>query len=107
MIVKLITGEINLNQAFQQFGFSLAMILLLMPIFNLLFILIRGARPRFYKFHLVVCALTFCLVLTLGIVNYPRFFYVLWGIWLYILSLAMILILEGIHFQIMRLKDSG
>jgi hypothetical protein len=104
---RLFTGEIKLNQVLQSFGFMVAVILLLLPIFNLLFILIRGARPRFHQYHLAVCAVTFCLVLTLGIVNYLSFFYVLWGIWLYILSLATILILEGIHFQMMRLKDPG
>jgi hypothetical protein len=111
MIVRFITGEIKFTQTDLNFWisliYSLISILLILPIFNNLFMIFRGDRPRFQKFHLVICGLDFCLILFLGIVNHPKFYYALWGLWLYILSLAMILILEGIHFQMMRLKDPG
>ena len=90
------TGEIDLNQALQSFGFILATILLLLPIFNLLLILIGGARLRFHKYHLVVSGLDFSMALILGILNHPKFFYALWGIWLYIGLMISILVLEGI-----------
>ena len=87
--------------------YSLVLILLILPIINTLFLLLRDDRPRLQKFHLVICGLNLGLVLLLGISNYPKFFYMLWGIWLYIGLMISILILEGIHFQMMRLKDSG
>ena len=103
------TGEIDPNQALQSFGFILATILLLLPIFNLLFILIRGAQPRFQKYHLVVCGLDFSMVLILGILNHPKFFYALWGIWLYIGLMISILVLEGIllKYQLTETPKTG
>jgi len=111
MIVKLITGEIAFNQTDINFWisllYSLALILLILPIINTLFLLLRGDRPRLQKFHLVICGLNLGLVLLLGISNYPNFFYVLWGVWRYIGLMISILILEGFSKKMYDQKDSG
>lgn len=108
MMIQLITGKISFSQTdfnfWIGFVYSLVSILPILPIINLSFLIQRGDRPRFQKFHLVICGLNLGLVLLLEISHYPKFFYVLWGIWLYTSSLAMILFLEGILLKQQRSK---
>ena len=111
MIIGLIRGEIAFIQTDFNFWisllYSLVLILLILPIINTLFLLLRGDRPRLQKYHLVICGLNLGLVLLLGISNYPKFFYVLWGVWLYIGLMISILILEGFSKKMSCQKDSG
>ena len=104
-VLRLITGETGLTPALRQSGFILAVILVLLPIFNISLTLIRGERPRFQKFHLVICGLDFCLLLALGIANHPKFFYALWGIWLYLGVLVCTLVLEGVSSKLSRTQS--
>jgi hypothetical protein len=98
-IIRLISGKIDFVQ--EGFNFwivynSLILILLILPIINIVVMIFRGTQPRLQKFHLVVCGLNLVLALIIGLSSFPNIYFVLWGIWLYILSLISILILEGV-----------
>jgi len=99
IIGGIITGEIVFIQTDFSFWisiiFSLILILLILPIINILILILRKDQPRFLKFHLVICGLDLVPALLIGVSGNPRFYYVLWGIWLYLGTLVSILTLEG------------
>ena len=100
LIVGFIRGEIAFIQTDFSFWigliYSLILILLILPIFNILFMILRGDRPRLQKFHLVVCGLNLIPVLLVGLSRFTIINFALWGVWLYLGVLLSILILEGI-----------
>jgi hypothetical protein len=101
-IIRLISREADFVQ--EGFNFwivynSLILILLILPIINILVMIFRGAQPRLQKFHLVVCGLNLAPALLVGLSGFPNIYFVLWGTWLYILSLISILILEAVLYK--------
>ena len=100
MVVGLITGEAELAHRGCEFLlillYSLFVFLLILPIINMILFILRGDRKRQQVFHMVVCGLDLAVGLLWGMSHYPRFFYALWGIWLYIVLTISALILEAL-----------
>ena len=90
----LVTGTMVFYDWAREFIFSLFLFLILLPFFSTLLLILRGDRRRLQTFNVVTLSLALGLCLFLGLSNYPRLFWVLWGLWLYIAAAAAALVLE-------------
>ena len=101
----LITGELVFTEWIREFLFSLLLFLTLLPIFSTLLLILRGDHQRRQIFTIVACCLAIGVGLLWGMNNYPKVFWVVWGIWLYIglttsaLILEMLTLSEGRRFS--------
>ena len=111
MIARMITGDLSLTHRGFEFLISLLYsfltVLLFLPIFNNLRFLLCGDRVRQQVCHLIISGLNLCVVLLLALSNYPKFFYLLWGVWLYILMTISTLVLEILTLTAERRLSQG
>jgi hypothetical protein len=107
IVVGLVTGTTAFTDRFREFSFSLLGLLLILPFFSTLFMIVRGDRQHQLVFHVAVWCLAFGLGLLLAISSYPKQFWVLWGIWLYVGLAASALILEVVMLAARRRPDHG
>lgn len=79
-----VDGSLGFTEWLRQIAFSLPGFLILLPVFSTLNIVLRRAQLSQQIFNLVawVFALGVCLIISLS--GYPRLFWALWGVWLYI-----------------------
>jgi len=100
VVVGLITGKVELAHRGFEFLlillYSLFVFLLILPIINTILLILRRDRKRQRVFHIVVCGLDLAVGLLWGMSHYPRFFYALWGIWLYIVLIISALVWEAL-----------
>jgi hypothetical protein len=98
LVVRLLTGGASLPQVDFELLMSsfiiLLIILLLLPLINTLGSLLREQSRRKSVFNVVVWCLAFVIALLICFSNYPQFYWVLWGPWLYSALAAIGLILE-------------
>lgn len=80
----LVTGSVAFSDWLRQLVFSLLGMLVLLPILSTLLIVLRGARRRLQVFNLTAWVVALGVCLLVGISGYPKFFWALWGVWLYI-----------------------
>ena len=73
--------------------FCLFILLLALPFPSTLLLVLRGDRRR-QVFSVVAWVLAAGVGLLVGLSSYPRLFYVLWGVWLYIVLASGALVLE-------------
>ena len=92
--VGLVTGELVFTEWIREFLFSLLLFLPLLPIFSTLLLILRGDHQRRQMFTIVAWGLAIGVGLLWGMGNYPKFFWVVWGIWLYLGLAISALILE-------------
>ena len=90
----LLTGELNFSVWIGEILFYLFVFLSLLPIFSTLLLILRGNHQRRQMFTIVAWVLAIGVGLLWGMGNYPKFFWVVWGIWLYIGLAISALILE-------------
>ena len=76
--------------------FSCVLFLFVLPVFATLLIMMRGYRRGRQIFLMASWGLALSAAIWFGIAGYPRLFWVVWGVWLYIGSAASALILEGV-----------
>ena len=104
LAVGLETGEVFNSERIREFLFmSLFLLLPLLPIFSTLLLILRGDHPRRQVFTIIAWILAIGVGLFLGMSNsiYPRLFWAVWGIWLYIglaisaLTLEILVILSN------------
>ena len=81
---KLAVGEMTLLDWFRGLFFGLFSLLLALPFVSTLLLVLRGYRRRRQVFSVVAWVLAAGIGLLVGLSSYPRFFYLLWGVWLYI-----------------------
>jgi hypothetical protein len=106
--VELVTGAIVLTDRAGEFLFSLFLFLLLLPFFSTLLLILRGDRRRWQVFNAAAWGLTAGIGLLIGSMSsYPKLFWVLWGIWLYIGLAASALILEVLTLAAGRRPSQG
>jgi len=91
----LVTGEFVNSERIREFLLmSLFLLLPLLPIFcTLLLIPVRDHRRR-QVFTIVAWVLAIGFGIFWGLINYPKLFWIVWGIWLYIELAISALILE-------------
>jgi hypothetical protein len=92
--VGLVTGAMGFTEWTRAFLFSLRLFPLLLPFFSTLLLILGGDHRRRQMFHLAAWGLASGIGLLIGISSYPKLFWVLWGVWLYIGLAASALILE-------------
>jgi hypothetical protein len=90
----LVTGELGFSDWIREFLFCLLHFLLLLPVFSTLCLILRGNVQRCQVFTIVAWALAVGLGFLWGMGNYPNFFWVVWGIWLYTALAVSALIME-------------
>jgi hypothetical protein len=95
LAVGVVTGEIFNSEIIREFFLiSLFLLLPLLPIFcTLLLIPVRDHRRR-QVFTIIAWFLAIGFGIFWGLINHPKLFWVVWGIWLYIGLAISALILE-------------
>ena len=92
MVAGLVTGDRVLVEVLLLFIFPVA---LLLPITSASILLLRGDQGCLLALHIPALLLAMSLILLSGLLSYPRFSWVVWGVWLYVGAAAKTLILEG------------
>jgi hypothetical protein len=82
---------------------SLLLLLLVVPVFSTLLLILGGDRRRWRVFHVAAWGLA----VGMGLLLVSRWFWVLWGIWLYIGLAGSALILEVLVLVAGRRPDQG
>ena len=90
----LVTGTMVFIEWIREALYSLLVFLLVLPFFSTLLLILRGDRRRLQVFNVAVWGLAAGTGLLIGMISYPKLFWALWGIWLYIGLTASALILE-------------
>jgi hypothetical protein len=90
----LITGELVFTEWIREYLFCLFIFLPLLPIFNTLILIQRKDHPQRQVFTITAYVLAICMALFWGLNNYPKLFWMVWGIWLYMGLAVSALILE-------------
>ena len=89
-----LSGDMTLLDWGRDCLLGLILSLLLLPLLSTLLLVLLGDRPRRQVFSVVAWALAVALGLLFGLSNYPRLFWVLWGVWLYTVLAVTALVLE-------------
>ena len=92
--VGFVTGAMGFTEWTRAFLFSLRLFLLLLPFFSTLLLILGGGHRRRQMFQAGAWGLASGIGLLIGISRYPKLFWALWGVWLYIGLAASALILE-------------
>ena len=90
----LVTGTMVSIEWARTFLFSLVLCLLVLPFFSTLLLILRRDRRGRQVFNVAAWGLAAGIGLLIGLSSYPKLFWVLWGVWLYIGLAASALILE-------------
>jgi hypothetical protein len=98
-LAVLATGSSDSPASPQLIYISLLVLLLNLPLISTLFTCLRPANRRLAAFHIAVCVLAGGVGLVAGLSSYPRLFFVVWGVWLYILACAAAVVLEVVHLR--------
>ncbi len=91
---RLVTGGFVFTEWIRDLLFSVFVSLPLLPIFGTLLLILRGDHRRRQIFTIVAWVLAIGVSLFSGLNNYPKLFWLVWGVWLYIGLAASALILE-------------
>ena len=91
---RLVAGDGNAVQQARESLTGLIPLLLVLPFFSTLLLILRGDRRRRQVFNVVAWGLAAGIGLLIGVSRYPRLYWALWGVWLYIALAASALILE-------------
>ncbi len=105
--VGLVTGATGFVESARLFLVSLVLSLHVLPFFGTLPLILRGDRRRRQVFNVVAWGLAAGIGLLIGLSSYPRLFWVLWGIWLYVGLAAGALILEALTLAAGRRSRQG
>lgn len=90
----LVTGAMGFAESARLFLVSLLLFLRVLPFFSTLLLILRGDRRRQQVFNIVAWGLAAGIGLLIGLFSYPKLFWVLWGIWLYVGLAASALAVE-------------
>jgi len=107
MVVGLVTGAMGFIEWARLFLVSLFLFLLVLPFFSTLLSILRRDRRRRQVFNVVAWGLAAGIGLLIGLSRYPKLYWALWGIWLYIGLAAGALILEVLALVAGRRPSQG
>jgi hypothetical protein len=103
----LVTGAMGFIEWARLFLVSLFLFLLVLPFFSTLLSILRRDRRRRQVFNVVAWGLAAGIGLLIGLSRYPKLYWALWGIWLYIGLAASALILEVLALVAGRRPSQG
>jgi hypothetical protein len=92
--IGLFTGVTVFADLVRAYRVILFALLSVLPFFSTLLLILAGDRRRRQVFNITAWGLATGIGLLVGMSYYPRLYWVLWGIWLYIGLAASVLILE-------------
>jgi hypothetical protein len=92
----LVTGKYTFSEWIRELIFSLLLFLPLLPIFSSFLLTLHKDRKRRQLFTIITWIMAICMGMFWGLNNYPKQFWIVWGIWLYIGLAITALILEFI-----------
>jgi hypothetical protein len=98
-IGMLITGAADWASTARIFIIGFLGLLLVLPIFSTLSLCLRPYRRRMAAFQIAACVLAGGVGLLVWINSYPRLFYVVWGVWLYVAGMIAAAALEVIALR--------
>jgi len=78
-----------------------------LPFFSTLLLIVRGDRRRRQVFNVAAWGFAAGMGLLIGMFSYPKLFWMLWGIWLYIGLAVSALILEVLTLAAGRRPRQG
>ena len=105
--IELVKGAMTFLDWFRALLFSLFTLLLVLPVIPTLLLVLLRDRRRWQVFGVVAWSLAAGLGLLIGLSSYPRLFWMLWGIWLYIVLAVSALILEVLTMTAGRRSSQG
>jgi len=94
MSFGLVTGEFVFSERMREFLLFWLMLFPLLPFISTLLLILRGNNQRGQVFTIFAWVLAIGGGLFLRLINYPKLFWAVWGIWLYIGLAISALILE-------------
>lgn len=98
VVVELITGKAVLYDRISAFAVNLFLLPVLPIISTLLMILGKYRRHR-QVFHIIALGLAVCFALFMSTIRFSSFWWILWGLWLYIGVTVSALVLEALTFN--------
>jgi hypothetical protein len=107
---ELVAGTTMFSDRFGELLFCLLGLVLILPVFSTLFLILREDSRGWFVFHIAALSLAFGTSLLFATFNYPKLFWELWGMWLYVGVTASALILEVVMLAARRrlkLKSDG
>ena len=104
---ELVAGEMSFLDRIRGLFFVLFTFLLALPFLSTLLLVLRGDRRRRQVFSVVSWVLAAGMGLLVGLSSYPRLFWVLWGVWLYIVLAVSALTLEALTMVAGRRRNEG
>jgi hypothetical protein len=104
---QLLSGAMGLGEWARGLLIGLLMSLLVLPFLSTLLLILAGDQRRRQVFNIVAWGLAVGVGLLIGLSSYPKLYWALWGIWLYIGLAASALILEGLALAKGRKPNQG
>lgn len=99
MVAELLTGTRVFSDRIREFAFGLLALLPLLPFFSSLLMILGRHHHRRQVFHIIVLGLAGSFALFVGTAVFSRFWWILWGLWLYIGVIASGFVLEVLTFN--------
>jgi hypothetical protein len=93
-VTELATRVMGFADWTRDFLFCLFLFLPVLPLISTTLLILRGDHRRRQVFNIAVLGLAGGLGLLMGLSNYPKLFFVLWGVWLYTFLAISMFILE-------------
>jgi hypothetical protein len=103
----LVTGALGWIEWAREFLFGFFLLLLILPFFSTSLLIVHGDHRRRQVFSVAAWGLAAGISLLIGMSNYPRLFWLLWGLWIYIGLAAGALILEMHTLAVGRRPSQG
>jgi hypothetical protein len=91
---ELVAGTTMFSDRFGELLFCLLGLLLILPVSSTLFLILGEDQRGRFVFHVTALSLALGASLWLAIISYPKLFWVLWGIWLYVGLTASALLVD-------------
>jgi len=105
---RLVAGDgIAVQQAREFLTALILPLLLVLPFFSTLLLILRGDRRRRQVFSVLAWGLAGGIGLLIGVSRYPRLYWTLWGVWLYVALATSALILEVLTLALGRRASQG
>lgn len=76
----LVTGAIGFSDWMRQLLYSMYLLLLVLPLFTTLMLLLRRDHRRLQIFNIAAWGLAVGMGLVIALLNYPKLFWLLWGL---------------------------
>ena len=103
----LVTGEMMLSEWLREFLYSLLLCLPLLPVFSTLLRILRRDYKPGQVFTIIAWIMAIGFGLFWGVNNFPRSFWAVWGIWLYIGLALSALVMEGKIYWMNKYRDKN